>query len=229
MHPRSFFLPSLLLGLILACGGSSSRSDAPATAPAATGLTYTDPAGTGWRLVRDASSSETRVVLNLVGPSGLMSRGAGFNLVASPAIRFGTFETGDRVTTGLPIRDTGVYFLLNTTPSDPITYEPLPTNDPLEPKLLAGGVKAGNLLTAAIFQKDRRAPAKDSGAPLCQIALELDATAGLRVGDPIPMAIVKAKYMSEDVGAFNVHPTLEMASKAHLTDMTLALGTLRAR
>ncbi|HJV22323.1 MAG TPA: hypothetical protein VJ570_06490 [Holophagaceae bacterium] len=229
MHLRSLLLPGLLLGLALACGGSSSRSDAKPAAPAATGLVYTDPTGTGWRLIRDASSTGTRVVLNLVGPTGLMSRGAGFNLVASPGVRFGKFETGDRVTTGLPIRDTGVYFLLNTTPSDPVTYEPLPTNDPLEPKLLAGGVKAGNLLTAAIFQKDRREPAKDSGAPLCQIALEFDAAAGLRAGDAIPMGIVKAKFMSEDVGAFSIHPTLEMASKAHLTDMTLALGSLRAQ
>lgn len=226
MRATGALLTGLLLGLTLACGGGSSSSTPAAPAKS---LVYTDPAGSGWRLVKDASSTPTRLVLNLVGPAGLPSRGAGFNLQAPAGIHFGTFETGDRVTTGLPIRDTGAYFLLNSTPIDPISHEPLPTNDPLEPKLLAGGVKAGNLLTVGIFQKDRRVPAKDSGQALCRIALELNPEGGLKAGETVPLTVLKAKYMAEDIGVFSEFPTKDMESKAHLVDLTLALGTLRAR
>lgn len=222
MRKLGFLISGLLLSLTLACGGGSHTTPAPAPPATATGLTYTDPTGTGWRLVRDAHSTPTRLLLNLVGPTGLHTRGAGFNLQAPSAIRFGAFTES-----GFPIRDLGVYELWNTNPW-PGDGSVAVGSDPLEPRLIAGGVKAGNLLTVGIFQKDRRASAKDSGQPLCQIALEFDATANLKAGDAIPLAITKAKHMAEDIGAFAVSPTMEMASKAHLVDMTIAVGSLRA-
>lgn len=218
---RKLLLPlsSLLLGLAMACGGGSGGSTAAPAAPAKS-LAYTDPSSTGWRLVKDATSTPTRLVLNLVGPAGLMTRGAGFNLVAPAGIRFGTFPSADPVpdigVTDFPIRDTGVYELKNTDN----------TGDPLEPVLLAGGVKAGNLLTVGIFQKDRRATAKDSGVPLCQIALELDPTAHLSVGASLPLTVVKAKYIAEDIGAFSVTPTAEMVNKAKPVTFSIAVGQL---
>lgn len=218
---RKLLLPisSLLLGLAMACGGGSGGSNAAPATPAKS-LSYTDPAGTGWRLLKDASSTPTRVVLNLVGPSGLMTRGAGFNLAAPAGIRFGTFPSANPVpdlgAADFPIRDTGVYELKNTDN----------TGDPLEPVLLAGGVKAGNLLTVGIFQKDRRASAKDSGVPLCQIALELDPSGHLSAGSDVTLSIVKAKYIAEDIGAFSVTPTAEMVAKAKPVDFTLAVGQL---
>ncbi len=222
MRKLGLLIPGLLLSLLLACGGSHT-SPAPAPPPApAVGFAYTDPAGTGWRLVKDAQSTPTRLLLNLVGPTGLMTRGAGFNLKAPAAVHFGDFTE-----THWPIKDLGVYELWNT---DPYPYDGsvAPGSDPLEPKLLAGGVKAGNLLTVGIFQKDRRASAKDSGRPLCQIALEFDPTANLKVGDPVDLAISKAKFMAEDIGAFSPQPTLEMVQKAVLKDMTISVGALRA-
>jgi hypothetical protein len=101
-------------------------------------------------------------------------------------------------------------------------------SDPLEPRLLAGGVKSGNVLTVGIFQKDRRATAKDSGSPLFQIALEFTATAGAKVGDILPLTITKSKFMAEDIGAFSPTPTLEMEQKANLVSMTIAVGVLHA-
>ena len=219
---RKLLLPLsiLVLGLALACGGGSGGSTAAPATPAKS-LAYTDPSSTGWRLVKDATSTPTRLVLDLVGPSGLMTRGAGFNLVAPAGIRFGTFPSANPVpdlgVTDFPIRDTGVYELKNTDN----------TGDPLEPVLLAGGVKAGNLLTVGIFQKDRRATAKDSGVPLCQIALELDPAGRLSAGVPLPLTVVKAKYIAEDIGAFSVTPTAEMVAKAKPVNFTIATGQLK--
>jgi len=225
MRKLSLLLPSLLLGWILACGGGSTTPSPTPSAPAK-GLAYTDPTSTGWRLVKDSSSTATRIILNLVGPSGLKSRGAGFNLQAPAGIRFGKFVTQDRVTTDLPILDTGVYSLLNHDPRD-LGNTPIP-NDPLEPKLLAGGVKKGNLLTVGIFQKDRYQSAKESGRALCQIALEFDPAAGLNTGDHLALTITKSGYLAEDIGELTVYPTTEKAEKGRLVSMPIAVGSLTA-
>lgn len=218
---KNLCLSVFLLTLSLACGGGHTNT-AVAPAPAAAGIAYTDPTGTGWRLVKDSHSTPTRLLLNLVGPSGLKSRGAAFNLKAPAGIKFGNFSEST-----WPVKDLGVYELWNT---DPYPYDGsvLPGSDPLEPKLLAGGVKTGNVLTVGVFQKDRRATAKDSGQPLFQVALEFDATAGLNAGDTLSLSIAKSKHMAEDMGAFSVKPTMEMLQKAVLVDMTIAVGVLRA-
>ena len=198
----------LALGLLAACGGSSSPGQA-------TRLDYEDPASTGWRLVRDPASPPGRLLLALVGPVNLLSRGAAFNLVAPPGVRFRRFES-----TGFPVEPGAVYELLNT--------RPFGAPDPLEPKLVAGGVKPGNLLTVGVFQKDRRATAKPSGAPLFRIALELDGSAGLAAGTDLPLRVVKAGYVAEDIGAFSPYPNAELAAKGHITRMTVDVGALRA-
>jgi hypothetical protein len=207
------WLPVVALAAI-SC--SSSPSPPPSDAAAATGLVYEDPTDTGWRFVRDASSTPTRLVLDLVGPTGLMTRGVAFNLQAPPAVHFGQF-----VETNFAIRDTGVYQLLNLTPAN--------GPNPLEPTLMLGVVKPGNLLTAGLFQKDRRATAKESGQPLCQIALELSPSATAHSGDALPLQITKSKYMADDIGAFSGDPTPEMRAKAHLIPATIALGSLHAQ
>jgi hypothetical protein len=209
MARTRFPLAALLALGLTGCGGSST--------PQASGLAYQDPAGTGWRLVQAPGSTPERILLDLVGPSGLPSRGAGFNLRAPAAVRFRAFDE-----TGFPVRDHGVWELLNSTPEGGV-------NAPLEPRLLAGGVKAGNLLTVAVFQKDRRIPPKESGQPLLQIALSLAPSAGATPGQALALTIEKARHMAEDIGPFSVEPTYAMAAKAHLVDMPVAVGTLTAR
>jgi len=200
----------LLLLSGLACGGGSKSAPAAVTAPAATGLTYTNPTSTGWRLVKDGSSTPTRLVLNLVGPSGLMTRGVGFNLQAPAGVKFETFANG------LPIQDTGVYQLLA-----------VGSSDATEPVAMIGGVKAGNLLSVGIYQKDRGQGAKDSGVALCQIALRLDGAAHLSSGAARTLSIPKAKAIPEDIGSItDDQPTLDR--KMRMTDLTVALGTLTA-
>lgn len=208
----SLLAPALALLLGLACGGGS-HSAAPTPAPApnpAQGLTYTNPAGSGWRLVKDPSSTATKVVLNLVGPAGLKTRGVGFNLQAPAGVTFAAFSDG------LPIRDTGVYQL-----------QTLDATDPSEPLAITGGVKKGNLLSVGIYQKDRDQPAQDSGAALCQIALQFDAAAGLKAGTSLTLTIPKAKAIPEDIGAITDDLWI-LDRKMRMTDLSIAVGTLTA-
>lgn len=215
MRTRSLSLlsPALALALGLACGGgshSAAPAPAPAPAPPATGLAYTDPAGTGWRLIKDASSTTTKIVLNLVGPAGLKTRGVGFNLQAPAGVKFAAFSNG------LPIQDAGVYLLTMAG-----------STDPSEPLAITGGVKKGNLLSVGIYQKDRDQPSQDSGATLCQIALQFDAAAALSTGTTLSLSIPKAKAIPEDIGAVT-DDTWTLDKKMRMTDISIAVGTLTA-
>lgn len=205
--------PVLTLLLGLGCGGGShpaAPTPAPTPAPAQS-LVYTDPTGTGWRLVKDSSSTATKIVLNLVGPSGLKTRGVGFNLKAPAGVKFMAFSNG------LPINDSGVYQL-----------SALGSTDPSEPLAITGGVKTGNILSVGIYQKDRDQPAQDSGSPLCQIALQFDASASLSTGAQLGLSILKAKVIPEDIGLVT-DDTWTLSRKMVMPDIAIAVGTLTAR
>jgi hypothetical protein len=210
LRPLSLLLSGLVLTLAVACGGGST---APvATSPsAAQGLAYTDPTGTGWRLVKDASSTPNRLVLNLVGPSGTRTRGVGFNLSAPATVKFEAYSNG------LPINDLNVYQLKRTGSTDPI-----------EPVAMTGGVKAGNLLSVGIYQKDRDQGAKDSGAALCQIALSLDATQAPKTGTALALQVLKAKVIPEDIGR-ETDDLWTLDKKMRMADIAIAVGTLSAQ
>jgi hypothetical protein len=213
MRTRSLFLlPSALtLVLGLACGGSASKPAPQIEAPVpATTLAYQDPAGSGWRLVKDASSTSTRIVLNLVGPSGLKTRGVGFNLQAPATVKFGAFASG------MPIQDTGVYELGTAGGTDPT-----------EPLAITGGVKKGNLLSVGIYQKDRDQSAKDSGTALCQIAIVFDPAAQLAHGTAVSLGVLKAKAIPEDIGAVT-DDLWTLDQKMRMTELSIAVGTLTA-
>jgi hypothetical protein len=208
----SFIAPALPLLLGLACGGGSNPTPSAAPAPpiAAKGLAYQDPTGTGWRLVKDASSTATRLVLNLVGPAGLKTRGVGFNLQGPTGVTFAAFSNG------LPINDGGVYQL-----------QALGSTDPSEPLAIIGGVKKGNLLSVGIYQKDRDQAAQDSGATLCQIALQFDASANLATRTLLPLSIPKAKVIPEDIGTVT-DDLWTLDRKMRMADISIAVGTLTA-
>ncbi len=205
---------TLALGIVAAVAlvGCSSSTDSTSTppAPAAT-LSYAEPTSTGWRLVKDPSSTSSRLVLALVGPSGTKTRGVGFNLQAGPGVRWSTF------TGGLPIQDTGVFELRNSEPN------PNLPPDPDEYVLLNGGVMDGNVLTAGIFQKDRRVAAKDASQPLLRIAVELVQF----VPGQIPLTLKKARTLPDDIGAYTDDPATVL-TKSHLETIDIAVGTLKA-
>ncbi|MFZ1375642.1 MAG: hypothetical protein WAS25_03520 [Geothrix sp.] len=173
---KRFFIGLLGLFAGLGCGGGGA-DDQAVLAPAAKALVYTDPSSTGWRLIKDSSSTATRVVLNLVGPAGLKARGVSFTLQAdAKTIAFGKFD-------GAYLKDEGVFVLAQA---------------PDEPKLLAGGVK-GDALMAGAFQKDRNEGAKAVDAPLFQVALELKAGGAASAGSVIPLKVQKAMLLPEDI------------------------------
>jgi hypothetical protein len=67
---------TVLIGM-LACGGGSGGS-APA---AASKLVYSDPPASGFRFVRNPTlSTDTQLVLELLGPSDVLGRGVAFTL-----------------------------------------------------------------------------------------------------------------------------------------------------
>lgn len=208
---RTLLRPLALASLLAALVSSAACSSSTSPAAPATGLSYTDPPGAGWRLVRNPSSTATRLVLDLVGPAGAKTRGVGLNLEAPPTVRYGTFAA-----TGLPVQDTGVYRLKGA------------FDDPNEPVAMAGGLKKGHVLTVGVFQKDRIHPAQDSGKPLLQIALEFDATAGLQVGEALSLSVPKAKAIPEDIGQVT-DETYRLDQKMRMTPLDVAVGKLAAR
>lgn len=210
MSKRTLLPASLLLAVALACGGGASSSSTSAPPPKATSLAYADPGGSGWRLVKDPASTPTRLVLDLVGPAGLRTRGVGFNLQAPAGVRFSAFANQ------LPIEDTGVYQLLSA------------AADPNEPVALTGGVRKGNVLSVGIYQKDRAMDAKDSGAPLCRIALALDAAGEVPAGADLALQVLKAKAIPEDIGA-TTDDAWTLSQKLRMADLSVAVGSLSAR
>jgi len=215
----AFSLPVLLLAL--ACGGAST-SPGPAPAPVSVGLAYVNPAGAGWNLVRDdAASSDTHLVLNLVGPAGTYGRGVGFNLQSDGKVVFARLGAAGY------IQDTGVFKLQSTF-----------ANYPVEPVLLAGGLKKnGTLLTAGIFQKDRYQPSQPLGKPVCQIAVDFDpvATGALAPGTAIALAVTKAKAIPDYIGDMPTDATnpdwSSVASNyaASLVPVQISVGTLKTK
>ncbi len=77
MTLRTLSIPLLILvALEVACGG---KSDSTTSKNVAKKLVYTDPTDTSsWRLVRNGTSTDTHLVLDLVAPAGASGRGVTF-------------------------------------------------------------------------------------------------------------------------------------------------------
>jgi hypothetical protein len=210
----SVALAILILASACSSGGSGSGS-APPAAPSA--LSYQDPTGDGWKLVRDYSSTSTRLVLNLVGPSGLKARGVGFNLQKGPGLVFGTFAGGAYA------NDTGVFQLKGTNAN----FEPYAGTD-ADPVLFASApLASGKVLSTGIFQKDRSYPAKDLTQPLVQVVLEV-APPGTSNGSVFPysLQVIKARMIPDDIGGMDFQLTPTVIAKAKLVDIDIAVGTV---
>jgi hypothetical protein len=206
MRTRLLLLSVLSLA-VTACGSSTN----PGTP---TQLTYVNPtadAGT-WQLVQDPSSTGSELVLALVGPAGVKTRGVGFNLHADTSVHFMAFDGG------VPAEDTGVYQLRAAIP------DPNLPADIAEPTFMSAGVKPGNLLTVGIFQKDRTLDAVDSSVAVVRIKLAL--AAGAKSG-PIALSVVKAKVMPDDIGGTT--NGLSILQKSQLAPTVVSVGTLQAK
>lgn len=74
-----------MFGLVLACffacgGGGGGGGGETSPLPKASQLVYTDPVGSDYRLVKNASSGTTTLVLDLYGPTGTSAQGVAFFL-----------------------------------------------------------------------------------------------------------------------------------------------------
>lgn len=165
MNLRLLFLPSLLLGVLVACGGGATPEPTPT--PAATRLVYTDPASGTYQVRQNASlSTPTHLVLEVWGPATTSGCGAtiAFSLSGSAA-------TWSNVKTTDPA---GTY-VANGTAFD----------------LGAGQaiVKAkvsGNTLVATVAEKGTASP-KLLNKALLQVALDLKA--GTPAGTAITLTV----------------------------------------
>lgn len=222
-HPLQLLLASLAVALTLACGGAAT-GPGPELPPASAGLVYEDPSGSEWNLVRNAASTDTHLILDLVGPSGTKFRGVGFNLLSDGSVAYARMGAAGYV------RDTGVFKLQST-------Y----ANYPVEPVLLAGGLKQdGKLLTVGIYQKDRYWPSVQVNKPVAQIAIDFDPakTAALTPGTVIPLRITKAKALPSYIGTMPADPSdgsfsnwasVLYAYNSSIVPVQIAVGTLKTK
>lgn len=158
----------LLLTGLLACGGGGGGSSPqpPPAPPAATGLAYTDPASGTYRLVKNASSSGSHLVLDLVGPSTGTAMGVAITLNADSA-KVAWVDVPPGGTTAVLMQN-GTQFSLGS-------------GTPIQKAKVAGGV-----LQATVAQKAPTAPASLNGT-LLRIALDLKPGLGLAQGTVISL------------------------------------------
>jgi hypothetical protein len=214
---------------LAACGGDSGDSAPPPPPPVApkvapTTLSYTDPTSSGWRLVKDAASTPTRLVLDLVGPAGTQTRGVGFNLKRGMGLAFTTFANGGYAA------DTGVFQLKGTNTN----FESYAGTDADPVLFVSAPLKSGDVLSTGIFQKDRTNVPKDSAAPLVQVAVTLaDFTkvdfAGVNASaDAYVLHVTKARIVPADIGGMNFTLTTEVLKKAKMVDVAVDTGVITA-
>jgi hypothetical protein len=199
MKYAKHLLAPLALIMGLACGGGSNDHIAKTdTLKLATKLTYTNPAAApaGWSLVKDATSTNTHLVLNLVGPSdGTKYRGVGFTIqLDQTSVKFAKFLDADGKSLGY-YQDGGVFLDKDATGTD-------------QPVVLQAGGVSGNKLTVGIFQrKDDNffgatgidsTPARDCGSPVLKIAMDLDTTGGWTPAT-VPFKVVKSRTVVERI------------------------------
>jgi hypothetical protein len=144
----------------------TQQAIATVTVPQASSLTYVDPASSGWRLVKNAASTDAHLVLDLVGPSGQTGKGVALTLSTDPNV-----ATWTQVNGGDAERVANLAFAPGTGDA-----------------LVKGTAKSG-VLTAGVYEKT--GAAVDVGGAVASVAL--DPTAAVLVsGASIPVSVVKA-------------------------------------
>lgn len=169
------------LALTLACGGGGGGGGGTTTPPPKTianTLTYTDPGGTGFRLVRNSSlSSSTKLVLDLTGPASTTGHGVAFIVSADQT---------------------------KVTWSNPPSAAGLAANVAFN---LGAGTQAlvgkttGDQLQSAAFQKTGT-PAVNLAQPLMRISLDLKSN--VPVNSSVPMAFVSGNQLQSAGGPANI-------------------------
>lgn len=154
---------------------SSKKATATVIVPVSQGGGYTNPQGTGWRLVKNTTaSSGNHLVLDLLGPPDESGRGVSLTLSTDAnRARWAKVSASDAeyVSNGL--------FALGD-----------------EPRLLKGLVQDG-MLRVGVFQKGSSAPATAYTGALLSVALEVKLDNPLPAGTRIPLSALKAQVVGE--------------------------------
>jgi len=153
-----------LLALAACSGGGPGGNPVPPKTIADT-LTYTAPTGSGLLLLRDASSTSSRLVLNVVGPASTSLSGVAFYLSADQTKVTWSNVGSDKVAEPSPA------FFSNT---------------------LVKTKVSGDVLQAGIFQKGTTAPVTTgSSTVLARVALDLKSN--IPVGTTISLSAPSGK------------------------------------
>ncbi len=165
-NPLLSVAAALTLAALLACGGGSS-APAPAPTATATSLAYADPTTGAFKLVKNASSSGSHLILDLLGPSSGTAMGAAIALSA---------DTTKVAWVDIPAGGTTASLMKNGTQFDPGSGLPIQR-----------AKATGNGLQAAVAQKNPTPPASLNGT-LLQVALDLKSGLGLTPGTVITLS-----------------------------------------
>ena len=182
MKTSNLISVATLLGVLSACGGGGGDgSPIPPPPPppvTATTLVYTPPSGGSYQMVRNAGSTPTHLILDLVGPAGTSGRGIGFYLNA----------------------DTGRITWSKVSGSDAELVQNGAFN--LGSGVLALKAKVnGNELQAGVYQKGTSAPAIAFGSTVVLARVAMDLKSGLTPGAVSFSAVPNKAMLLPDVGA----------------------------
>lgn len=155
--------------VVTSSADATQSATATVDVPLAQGLTYQDPASTGWRLVKNAASTNSHLVLDLVGPSGTTGKGVALTLNTNP----------------------GVVSWAKVDPADAELVSNLAFPVGAAPALVKGVSKNGTLVTG-VFQKG--GAAVDVSVPVASVALDAAGAAPVS-GTVVPVSVVKAEAL----------------------------------
>ena len=168
---------TLALAGLFACGGSGGGTapppaSTPPPAPTATSLAYTDPTTGTYKLVKNAASSGSHLILDLMGPSTGTAMGVSVTLSADTTkVTWVDVPTGG--TTAVLMQNGAQFTLGIGTP-------------------IQKAKATGNVLQATVAQKNPTAAASLNGA-LLRVAFDLKPGLGLAQGTAITLSADAAK------------------------------------
>lgn len=183
---------------LMACGGGGGGSS-PAPTPTATGLTYTDPTSGIYLLKKDAASSGSHLVLDLVGPATGTASGITLTLNADTTkVAWANVASTDPANT---LVQNGAQFSLGTG----------------TPLLLARA--SGTTLMATVAQKGLAVSPASLNGVLLKVALDLKPNLGLAQGTTIQLSADGTKSLVLD----------GTKGSAPIGPITVSVGTLTAQ
>lgn len=162
----------VLMGLVACSGGGGGITTPPPPPPKtiADRLDYTNPTSGTYTLVKDASSTSSHLVLNLMGPAGTSTTGVGFYLSADTSK-----VTWVKPASSDALLARNVIFDLGTTPQ------------------LAVAKASGNQLQVAYYQKGTSKPAVTLTATSILASVALDLKANVPVGTAVTLSALLGK------------------------------------